>query len=239
MDTTAEILACPLSIKKQYFGILPELLKFPNYYQRDNRKQIFERHLNNEFTEDARTFFIEKIKERERIHFEFMNTVFPECYKIRFGKELKEDFPEMPEHDHTKDEYFAFILALHFEMLKNPETEEDKKAKPQVEVLVKHELDRHYIYEPHHPEWEKLHKKEISYIDIFEMAIDRLSRNVQFARGEINLAKMHQFFPKFYEGSEADIEVKKTLYWNAVLLFQEYVSKRSKEMYWNAVLEKN
>ncbi len=73
-------------------------------------------------------------------------------------------------HDFSKDLLFCFITSLRFDC--GIDTED-------VVNLTAAEILNHYRQESHHPEWETQHNRECTRIDILEMAIDSLSRNVQ------------------------------------------------------------
>jgi hypothetical protein len=78
------------------------------------------------------------------------------------------------------------------------------------------EIERHYRLEPHHPEFEK-NSGTINIIDVQEMAIDRLSRNVWKNKGFINEGEMEQYLPTFVgDNSKTKLEQYK-LYVNGMV----------------------
>ena len=226
MDMTKAIRDVADPIKQEYFKMIEELLK-TEVKDRDERVRIFE---NRKFSPDAEKHFMEEIVEREKIHFDFMAIVFPETYEIEFGKPLLEHYPDYPPHDHTKDKLFYFLLAVQFDILKEVKTDEDKDVKQRTKPLVDHELDRHYSLEPHHPEYEDRIGKECQEVHIFEMAIDRLARNVQFNHGEIHWDQMVKFLPRFHL---EDTKKKDEIYMNFVNKYKDQISRRSKELYYD------
>ncbi len=112
-------------------------------------------------------------------------------------------------HDYSKDELFCFVMSFHFDCQTN--TDEMKS-------LARDEFRNHYQHEPHHPEWEGENNKECTDMDIREMAIDRLARNLQRNDGFLNDDQMMEFLPKFPLG---DNEGKQKIYLKYV---KEYTS---------------
>ena len=223
MDTTKAIRGASDPIRREYFKMTEELLK-PDVADRKERVKIF---TNRNFSPEAEKHFMEQIQEREKIHFDFMGIVFPETFKDHFGHPLPEGYPK---HDCTKDALFAFLLAIQFDILKDVNTDQEKDLKKRTKALVDHELDRHYSKEPHHPEHEDRTGNECKEWDIFEMAIDRLARNVQFNHGEIQWNQMLKFLPTFYLG---DTTKKGDMYKEFMTKYKGEVSKRSKELYFD------
>ena len=66
----------------------------------------------------------------------------------------------------------------------------------------------HYRQEAHHPEHETFPgNPECSDTDILEMAIDRLSRELQFNQGEYNWENMKRFEPSFTYDTERKLNL--------------------------------
>ena len=223
MDTTKAVRDTTDPIKEEYFKMMAELLK-SDVQDRDERVRIFE---NRKFSPGAEKHLMEQICKREKIHFDFMAILFPETFKIHYGHPLPADYPP---HDCTKDALFAFLLAIQFDILKDVKTDKEKDLKERSRALVDHELDRHYTLEPHHPEYEDRVGKECNEWNIFEMALDRLSRNVQFNHGEVQWQQFIKFRPKFYLG---DTKKKDEMYMRFATAYKDQVSKRSKELYFD------
>ena len=104
-------------------------------------------------------------------------------------------------HDHTKDEFYFFVTILAFGFNLREDLPEN---------LFQGELDRHFTLEPHHPEYEKLNAHKglrIKDRDIAEMAIDRLSRNLQFNSGKYNQEQIEKYEPRFLFDHERRIEL--------------------------------
>jgi len=134
--------------------------------------------------------FLESAFLREEQHRSFMNLALKECSPMKKWKL----------HDYTKDDLFFFVLASFFD---------GKASNQSLTSLKDHELERHYNMESHHPEFEKYGDNECDFDDIFEMALDRISRNLQFGNGLYDEEIMKKYIPTFYRG---DLEHKKKLF---------------------------
>ena len=226
MDPTPEIRNVPLHVKKEYSRITQDL-KQNLHEERKVRSAHFQSAIRNLSTE-AQTHF-KLILKREKIHFDFMKVVFPKCYELKHENPLPE---HVPHHDCSKDDMFAFILGMNFDVFTGKDNvvpeESDQEFKDLLKNMVQIELDRHYTLEPHHPEYEKLTGKECQEQDILEMAVDRLSRNVQFNHGNVDVERMKKFLPTFFLG---DTKMKEEMYIEFVSLFSKTVSQCAKEMY--------
>ena len=226
MDPTAAIRNAPLQVKKEYSRIIQDLEQ--NLHEdRKVRTAHFQSTISG-LSKEAKTHF-NLILKREKIHFDFMKVVFPKCYKLKHGKPLPKD---VPHHDFSKDDMFAFILAMNYDIFTGKGTvvpeESDQEFKDLLANMVKMELDRHYTLEPHHPQYEELTGTECQEQDILEMAVDRLARNVQFNHGNVDMERMKKFLPTFFLG---DTKKKGEIYMEFVSLFSETVSQCAKEMY--------
>jgi len=98
-------------------------------------------------------------------------------------------------HDHSKDELFFFAAAAFFDG--NVRDEE-------MDRLREREFIRHYSTEAHHPEFEKYSDRECTNIDILEMAIDRLARNLQFGNGIVDMDVLRKYMPVFPLGNNTE-----------------------------------
>lgn len=241
MDPTSLIRNVPVSTKKEYAAIIPRVVA-KRGAERSSRLEDFRASMAG-LSSEARAH-LEHILRRERIHFEFMQVVFGSGYRLKYGREMPAD---VPVHDHTKDELFAFLLAMRFDVFPPPKVAKDgaKEGASPNEIaeerdpeflatlaeLAQSELDRHYKHEPHHPEYEKLTGIECSSQDLLEMAIDRLARNVQFNHGDVNMDQMTRFLPTFALGDE---KRKQKEFLEAVDLCKDMVSATAKKMYFSA-----
>ena len=223
MDPTEKIRAAPEMVKAEYVACATDLIKNPGN-NREERKAIFQAH-RSKFSQHTRKHLKETILEREDVHFDFMNSIWGKIYQMQFGVKLPSDYPT---HDWSKDDLFAFTLAMQFDILKEATTDEEKSIKSQVARLARYEVDRHYTLEPHHPEYEEKTGKECSETHILEMAVDRLARNVQFNEGKVDMDKMIKFMPKFHLG---DIAKKNSLYLSFVERYAQDVSRFAIDMY--------
>ena len=91
-------------------------------------------------------------------------------------------------HDWSKDYRYVFTLAGKFQFHIPGEA---------YEKWFKDEISRHYNLEAHHPEYE-INNGTITNLDIQEMAVDRLSRNLWKNDGRINMEQMTRFLPVFH-----------------------------------------
>ncbi len=103
-------------------------------------------------------------------------------------------------HDFSKDPLFCFVMSFRFDC---------EVDTAEMLSLTADEFRNHYQQEAHHPEWEAEHNQECSQMDILEMAIDRLSRNLQRNDGRLNDQQMIQYMPNFPLG---DNEGKQKVY---------------------------
>ena len=114
-------------------------------------------------------------------------------------------------HDFSKDPLFCFIMSFRFDC--EVDTEE-------MLSLTAEEFRNHYRQEAHHPEWEAEHNQECTQMDILEMAVDRLSRNLQRNDGRLNNQQMMQYLPNFPLG---DNEGKQRVYLSYVKQYTSMV----------------
>ena len=228
MDPTAEIRNVSLQVKKEYARITIQDLKSHLYEEkRDVRIAHFQSAISC-LSREAKTHY-KLILKREKIHSDFMKVVFPKCYELKHEKPLPK---HVPHHDCSKDDMFAFILAMNYDVFTGKDNvvpgESDQEFKDLLSNMVKMELDRHYTLEPHHPEYEKLTGKECQEQDILEMAVDRLALNVQFNQGNVDVERMKKFLPTFFLGGT---KKKEEMFLQFGYLFSETVSLCAKEMY--------
>lgn len=112
---------------------------------------------------------------------------------IMFMKHMMPYIDSCSDHDWSKDKLCKFALSSFFD---------GKCTSPEAIKLKDEEIQRHYMLEPHHPEWENYHDAECSETDIIEMAVDRLARCVQFGDGMVYMSNMMKFLPKFPKGNQ-------------------------------------
>ena len=118
-------------------------------------------------------------------------------------------------HDWSKDYYMFFILAgVHHFHINNEEFDRERQL----------EYDRHFETEPHHPEFERNQGREINILDIQEMAVDRMSRNVFKTNGDISAEVMDKYAPVFCGDKP---EEKLTMYKH----FVKELSELAKQVY--------
>ena len=145
----------------------------------------------------------ERLRENELFHIKHCRT----CWKI-----LRPDSPPS-QHDYSKDEYYFFvtIVCLSFGV---------KNYLPS--GVFEEEVEFHYQKEPHHAQYEKLNPGAcLSNEDIAEMAMDQLSRNLQFNGGEYNLELLGKYSPHFFR----DHEIRIVMFRNYVEEFKDSVQK--------------
>ena len=120
-------------------------------------------------------------------------------------------------HDFSKDEWYMMVTIGRFTMDQADLTE-------QVFTKV---VQEHYLLEPHHPEHEGLPGcQQCTTQDIMEMAVDRLSRNLQKNQGEYNWQQMGKYEPVF----TYDVERKLELYRKSTKEYAEITEQIWKEM---------
>ena len=93
-------------------------------------------------------------------------------------------------HDYTKDAAYIFCTLMHFRY----------NIQHLVSQYTQPMIDRHVSSEPHHPEFENKEYMKTPLLDednILEMAIDRISRNIQFSKGDFNQEQFMKFMPAF------------------------------------------
>jgi hypothetical protein len=133
----------------------------------------------------------EEIKEKELFHIKHVR----KCME-----KLKADGTPN-RHDHTKDAFYIFITSCHFNL------NDECTVPPEI---LKSVIAQHHKAERHHPEYEKYNpKKELGNDDIMEMAVDRLSRNLQANQGEFNNQNIEQYMPSFPKNHKKKIEIYK------------------------------
>ena len=93
-------------------------------------------------------------------------------------------------HDCTKDEFYFLITIFAFD-------KEVNWSSLVPDELLKEVINQHYHQEAHHPEYEEVPGQTIKDADIMEMAVDRLSRNLQFNGGQYNKQQWRTFEPDF------------------------------------------
>ena len=126
---------------------------------------------------------------------------------VRHARAVMEELTEQPSnHDWSKDSYYFFLAILHFDF--------DTSVKSLVGSAFKMEVKLHYSRERHHPEFEE-HNPGAPLLDdndVMEMAVDRMSRNLQMNGGSYNMQQMRGYEPRFHSNHERNVQ-----------LFREYV----------------
>lgn len=105
------------------------------------------------------------------------------------------------QHDYSKNELYFFMTICHFHM--GDICSVPKKYLDDV-------ISNHHKAEPHHPEHEKHGKKKsITKGDIMEMAVDRLSRNLQGNQGQYDRQRIEYYYPSFCYDHKKRLELYK------------------------------
>ena len=168
---------------------------------RDERVQVFNDSVEK-LSPSAKNL-LSFINSKESEHVIFVNKVLPKIPE--FPKEGRKP------HDFSKDPLYFFVTSLKFDCA---------IATDELNRLATSEIQRHYLLEPHHPEFESANGRECNIDDILEMAVDRLSRNVQVNNGSINMDQMMKFLPQFPLG---DNTRKQAIYLEMVEKYGEVV----------------
>ena len=150
-------------------------------------------------------------RERELLHIRHVRRVLTELQTENGGKPTNAS-----QHDFSKDEWYFFVTISKF-TLGFPEL---------VDSAFKEAVAEHYRLEPHHPEHEKVTGNECTADNIVEMAVDRLSRNLQFNNAEYSRDQMEKFAPVFQKAQDLKLE----MYWKAVEQHGELARKLWLEM---------
>lgn len=131
---------------------------------------------------------------RERLH-------------VRHARAVMEELTKQPSnHDWSKDSYYFFLAILYFDF--------EISVKALVGPAFKVEVRQHFSLERHHPEFEELNlgAPPLDDSDVMEMAVDRMSRNLQMNGGSYNMDEMRCYEPRFHSNHEINVR-----------LFREYV----------------
>ena len=167
------------SVKRELCTVAEELQALPDREERAGR-------LWDVLSVNADTAtwdFFSAAKTRELVHKAFMKLIL----NVVTGYHT--------DHDWSKDDLFYFVMSSWY----NGGCQDNEAMR----ALKNEELDRHYGLERHHPEREMTDPGfHCSTCDIREIALDRMSRNLQFGEtGFIDQDRMRQFVPKFYKGN--------------------------------------
>ncbi len=184
------------TVKSECMTLATALHDIPN---RHERSEEFEKKLDN-LSAETRAL-IEYMIQKEADHKMYVNTLL---------RQIPEFLGRKP-HDFSKDPLFCFVTSLRFDCGIDTEV---------ILNMTADEILNHYRQESHHPEWETQHNRECSPVDILEMAIDRLSRNLQRNDGNLNEQQMLQYLPQFPLG---DNKTKQELYWKYVEQYKDMV----------------
>lgn len=103
-------------------------------------------------------------------------------------------------HDWSKDELYIFITICAFRFINECVVPDETRVRY---------IEDHFTKEPHHPEHEILTGNDLKDQDILEMAVDRMSRNLQFNNGEYNEENMEKFCPLFHKKQEERTQLYK------------------------------
>ena len=149
--------------------------------KKDNRKTIFK-------PEVWQTY--EKERDDELLHIQH----------VRKCMDLLQPGCQPNQHDHTKDELYFLVTVCKF-------SKELGLANYISNEILDSNIKFHYHKEAHHPEYEEVQGQSIEDKDIMEMAVDRLSRNLQFNKGKYNKEQWKTFEPKFLKNHKARLNI--------------------------------
>ncbi len=184
------------TVKSECMALVTALHAIPN---RDERAGEFKKKLDDVSSETRAV--INYMIRKEDDHKLYVNTLL---------RQIPEFLGRKP-HDFSKDPLFSFVTSLRFDCGIDTEI---------ISNMTVDEIQNHYRQESHHPEWETQHQRECSPVDILEMAIDRLSRNLQRNDGNLNEEQMLQYLPQFPLG---DNKAKQELYLKYVDQYKDTV----------------
>lgn len=126
----------------------------------------------------------------------------------RAHSELAKDITgNVPGHDHSKDDLFYAVLGMSIYIFPKDKKILHADLQKSLKELCTSELNRHYIMESHHPQHEDLTGNKCNRKDVREMAIDRLSRSIQFSGGwNVDTADvLNSYMIKLTRGEEEEI----------------------------------
>ena len=131
----------------------------------------------------------EEMRRNEKLHRVLVRSVMNELMFARHAKDpTTAIIPSV--HDWSKDEAYIFCTLMHFRY----------NIKDLVSQYTQPEIDRHLRTEKHHPEFEfqdHITEPALTDDDILETGIDRLSRCLQFNRGNLKFDQILKFKPVF------------------------------------------
>jgi len=167
------------SIRDEFVWIISQLVGEDD---RDRRVQLFANCLKK-ISDEARILFdLSRKKERHHI------------LHVRMTLDAIEEHPKDHQpHDFSKDDLYFFVTSSKFDY---------RITCDDLDQLFLTETERHYRLEPHHEQFERIQNKECDTDDIREMAIDRLSRNIQSNHGSVNMDEMERYLPNFALGDK-------------------------------------
>jgi hypothetical protein len=156
------------ALQQQYLDIWEKLRAFPN---RDLKNVFLVKLIND----------IQLANAQPRGKLSTFESAFYDSYTTEWNHQeivirTLRSYGNIRRHDWSKDYYYIYALAGKFKF---------SIADERFQKEAQEEIERHYRLETHHPEFEKT-SGTINIIDVQEMAIDRLSRNVWKNKGFIN-----------------------------------------------------
>jgi len=196
------------AVKAEFLGVIEDLAALTDHRADRLRKYSSAK---KTFSAEA-TKVVELFTLKERQHIDHVRRVMADSGAFH---------PERNLHDFSKDDLYFFATSAKFAC---------GISGKEMDKLVDMETRMHYLLEPHHEAYETLHDTECSEEDLIEMAIDRMSRNIQANNGEVDLESMREFTPKFVKGSAESRASKRERYWVAVHEYQGVCEKVYREM---------
>ena len=156
-----------------------------------------------------------------------------ELFHVRFVRDTYSKLSKKESHhDWSKDLVFMAVAGIAFTL----------KRADLVEDILQQEVERHFEQEDHHPESMDYTHKLMTSEQILEMAVDRLSRNLQFNEGKVDLEQMLNFEPRMRRcpvcgdrpsGGKCEHEEDMLrVYWQHIYKHVTFVKQQ-----WNAMVE--
>lgn len=192
------------SRREEFSKIITQLAAQKN---REERKKLFSDCFEKMSSEGQELFKL--TREKETLHINH----------VRKTLDMMDEHPKDREaHDFSKDDLYYFVTSAKFDYrVKSDEMEE----------LFRMETERHYELEPHHEQYEQINGRECTVDDVREMAIDRLSRNIQANGGFVDLQQMEGYIPNFTLG---DNEKKRDLFRQFIAKYNSLAEEVYKEL---------
>lgn len=159
-----------------------------------------------------------------------------ELFHVKFVRRMVTELTGVEStHDWSKDYYYMVVCAMAFSL----------NRRYLVADIVRSEIERHFELEDHHPENVDYSKTHMTETAISEMAIDRLSRNLQFNQGTYRMEQMRNYEPKFRNCPECGPRSRScpcqheeemlAIYWAKVEAYKDRIADRWEKLSRNMV----